>query len=98
MKEGSQMDAQRTSFVLIIAALLATPALAAPPSESAPVRYTNEWNGGPTTAPTISASPNSRYAYPQQPATRTQPAAAAPQSYAAPGYPAQPSNNAFTTA
>ena len=33
------MDAQRTSFVLTIAALLAGTALAEPPSQSAPVRY-----------------------------------------------------------
>src|SRR5436190_7659824 len=61
------MDAQRTSFVLTIAALLAGTALAAPPSESAPVRYSgNDWSSaGTTTAPTITKSSNNRYAYPQ---------------------------------
>jgi len=97
------MDAQRTSFVLTIAALFAGPALAAPPSESAPVRYpANDWSSaGPTTAPTITASPNSRYGYPQ-PTTRTQTTAnnvnaAAPQSYGTAAYPSQPSNNPFAT-
>src|SRR6476619_286278 len=72
-QRGISMDAQRTSFVLTIAVLFAGSALAAPPSESAPVRYGNDWSSAPpTTAPTITASPNNRYAYPQQPTTRTQ--------------------------
>ena len=43
-QRGISMDAQRTSFVLTIAALLTGTALAAPPSESAPVRYTRIWS------------------------------------------------------
>src|ERR1700733_8104433 len=82
------MDAQRSSLVLIIAALFAGTALAAPPSQS-----TSDWSSaGITTAPTITASPNSRYANPQ--AGRTQNTVttvntAAPQSYGTTGYPAQ---------
>jgi hypothetical protein len=82
------MDAQRSSFVLTIAALFAGTALAAPPSQS-----TSDWSSaGITTAPTISASPNSRYANPQ--GGRTQNTVntvntAAPQSYGTTAYPAQ---------
>src|SRR5215213_3823515 len=61
------MDVARTSFVLTISALLAGTALAEPPSQTPPVRYSgNDWSSaGPTSAPTISASPGSRYAYPK---------------------------------
>src|SRR4051812_10574165 len=69
------MDAQRTLFVLTIAALLTGAALAAPPSESAPVR--NDWSStGPTSAATISKSPTDRYGSPQY----TYPQATQPQS------------------
>ncbi len=76
------MDAQRTSFVLTIAALFAGIALAEPPSQSAPVRYGNpagqsDWSSaGPTTVPTISASPSDRYSNPQY----TYPQSTQPQS------------------
>ncbi len=61
------MDVARTLFVPTIAALLAGTALAAPPSSSpADFAGQSDWsNAGPTTIPTISASPNSRYANPQ---------------------------------
>ena len=77
------MDAQRTSFTLIIAALLAGTALAEPPSQSAPVRYSgNDWSsGGTTPAPTIKASPDNRYAYPPSAYPQsTSPVASQPQS------------------
>src|SRR4051812_41637665 len=82
-QRGISMDAQWTSFVLTIAALFAGTALAEPPSQSAPVRYSgNDWSSaGPTSAPTITASPNNRYAYPQNNYPQnTAPAASQPQS------------------
>lgn len=81
------MDAQRITFVLTIAALFAGTAFAEPPSQGAPVRYTgnngqSSWsNTAPTTAPTITSSPNSRYPYPQSTYPQnTAPTAAQPQS------------------
>jgi hypothetical protein len=104
------MDAQRTTFVLTIAALFAGTALAEPPSQTAPVRYSgspagqSNWsNTGPTTAPTITASPNSRYANPQYtypqsapPTTGNRSASTAQQTFGTASYPSQ-STNPFTT-
>jgi hypothetical protein len=74
------MDVAPTSFVLTIAALFAGTALAAPPSPSGAVQRTanyagqSDWSSaGPVTPPTISASPNNRYAYPQNTAPQQQP-------------------------
>src|SRR4051794_25640230 len=77
------MDAQRSSFALTFAILFAGTALAAPPSESAPVRYSgNDWSSaGTTTAPTITKSPNNRYSYPSATYPQnTTPAATQPQT------------------
>src|SRR5262245_28682807 len=62
------MDAPRTTLVLTIAALLAGNALAEPPSQSPPVRYSgNSWSStGPTSTPTISATSRDRYGNPVQ--------------------------------
>jgi hypothetical protein len=80
------MDAQRSSLVLTIAALFAGTALAAPPSQS-----TSDWSSaGITTAPTITASPNNRYGYPQ--AGRTQSTANTVNTV-----PQQPANYPFAT-
>jgi hypothetical protein len=57
IKEGSKMDVARLSFGFIIAALHGGTALAAGPGD---------WSSaGPTSIPTITASPNDRYSYPQ---------------------------------
>lgn len=75
------MDAQRSLFTLTIAALFAGTALAAPPSQSA-----SDWSSaGVATAPTITASPNNRYSYPQAGRTSNTVNTAAPQSYGATG-------------
>jgi hypothetical protein len=94
------MDAQRTSFVLTIAALLAGTALAGPPSTStADFAGANNWSSaGTTTAPTISRSStdrygNPQYSYPQN--TQPQSTNGRVQAGTA-GYPAQ-SSNPFAT-
>src|SRR5215213_3331821 len=76
------MDAQRNLFVLTFAALFAGTALAEPPSQSAPRYSGSNWSStGPTTAPTITATPTNRYAYPQATYPQnTAPAAGQPQS------------------
>src|SRR5262245_38765859 len=57
IKEGSKMDVARIPFVFTIAALHAGAALAAGPGD---------WSSaGPTSIPTITASPSDRYSYPQ---------------------------------